>query len=81
MKEYFTELASVFFSAQSQAVLNVKDIGDAVLKAVQPPPVDSTVSLLTLIPGSSPLGQIAGPPVSALSSGLAAGLRARRRSW
>jgi hypothetical protein len=73
VKEYFTELASVFFAEQSQAVLNVKDIGDAVLKSVQPPPVDSTVSLLTLISRIVAVGQLAGPPASALSSGLAAG--------
>jgi hypothetical protein len=72
VKDYFSELASVFYSAQSQAVLNVKDIGDAVLSAVQPPSVESVVSTLTLISRIVALGQIAGPPASALSSGLAA---------
>jgi len=72
VKDYFNELASVFFSSEAQAVLNVKDIGDAVVDAVRPPPVEATVSLLTLISRIVAVGQFAGPPASALSSGLAA---------
>jgi hypothetical protein len=72
VRDYFTELASVFYSAQSHAVIDVKDVGDAVLAAVQPPSVEQTVSLLTFIARVVSLGAFAGPPVSALAAGLSA---------
>jgi hypothetical protein len=74
VRTYFTELARVFYAVAGNTLVNVQDIGDAVLKAVQPPSVEKSVFLLTLVSKIVLLGTLfrkASPMASGLSAALA----------
>jgi hypothetical protein len=76
VKTYFLQLASVFYAAAGKTLVSVQDIGDEVLMAVKPPPVDKLVSVLTLISKITLLGTLvrkASPVASGLSAALALG--------
>ncbi|HEX5292283.1 MAG TPA: hypothetical protein VFX25_25720 [Streptosporangiaceae bacterium] len=74
VKVYFTDLARVFYAVSGNTLVNVQDIGDEVLRAVQPPSVEKPAFLLTLISKITLLGTLfrkASPMASGVSAALA----------
>jgi hypothetical protein len=71
VKNYFTVLHDAFGASSQDRRVDVKQIGDQVYADVSPPPADKTSAFaLGLVSNILKLGAFAGPPVSAITSGL-----------